>query len=107
MMLTMHVHGLPGRHHERLLALAERRAEAALGRLAHLISRVEVRLSDENGPKGGRARRCVAAVKLESGRHLVAHEVGTDWPGAMGRALERAASALRRVAGRRRDLDRR
>lgn len=105
--LAMHVHGLPGRHHDRLFHLAAERAEAALGRLADRVSRVILRLSDENGPKGGRSLRCVATVQLASGRRLVASDLSTDWPDALNRAMGRIAGMVRRLAARRRSLERR
>lgn len=107
MNLAMHVHGLPGRHHDHLFSLASQRTRAALGRLADQVTGVVLRLHDENGPKGGRARRCVAALQLADGGQLVASDLSTDWGEAVSRAMTRATGMLKRLANRRRSLDRR
>ncbi len=106
MNLTLSTHGLPGRHHDGLFALAAERTHAALGRFASQVRSVALRLSDENGPRGGVDRRCVAEVQLVDGQRLVTHELSADWGEAVGNAVGRAAGMLRRIAGRRRSLTR-
>ena len=106
MNLTLSTHGLPGRHHDGLFALAAERTQAALGRFAGQVRSVALRLSDENGPRGGVDRRCVAEVQLVDGQRLVTHELSTDWGEAVGHAVGRAAGMLKRLAGRKRSLSR-
>jgi hypothetical protein len=106
MHIDMHTTGIPGRHHDNLFALAARRAESALGRIADQVADVMLRLRDENGPRGGPALRCVAVVRLADGRSMVAEQSSGDWSDAMGRALERTARMVKRAAGRRRSLER-
>ncbi len=107
MLLSLQTHGLPGRLHGGLLGLATSRAESALGRLTDQVRSVVLRLSDVNGPKGGLDRRCVAEVQLVNGQRLVTHDLGTDWGGAVGQAMDRAAAKVKRLASRRRTLARR
>jgi len=107
MHLSLQTHGLPGRHHDSLLDLANRRAESALGRFADQVRSVVLRLSDVNGPKGGLDRRCVAEVQLVNGQRLVTHDLSSDWGEAVGHAMGRAAAMVKRLASRRRSLTRR
>jgi putative sigma-54 modulation protein len=107
MQLALHAHGLSGQHHARLLGVAVQRCESALGRLAGQVTRVALRLTDENGPRGGPARRCVAELRLASGRYLVTEDRSTDWADAIGSALTRAAAATKRLVGRQRAMQRR
>ncbi|MBN8527476.1 MAG: HPF/RaiA family ribosome-associated protein [Planctomycetes bacterium] len=107
MQLAMHAHGLAGRRHDRLFRLAAERADAALGRLADRVAGVVLRLSDENGPKGGRALRCVATLQLVGGGSLVSTSLSSDWQDACSRALDRAATLVKRCTGRKRSLERR
>jgi len=107
MHIAMHTHGIPGRHHDGLFSYAARRCESALGRLGHQVAQVVLRLSDENGPKGGIAKRCVAEIRLAGGRVLVIEQRGAAWAESIAGSLERGAQALKRVLGRQRDRIRR
>lgn len=66
-----------------------------LRRFSKLISRVELRLADLNGPKGGEDKECLVSLRGADGRHsvCVSHSSGsfiesTSW------ALKRASHAL-------------
>ena len=68
--------------------------EDALGRFADRVTRVEVHLSDENGPKSGPdAKRCMMEARLR-GRQPVAvtHEAET-----LDQAIDVAADKLQRL----------
>ncbi|MCA9710272.1 MAG: ribosome-associated translation inhibitor RaiA [Myxococcales bacterium] len=97
---------------EPLEHLVEHRLDAALGRFAEEIRRVDVKLADLHGPRGGVDKRCRVEVILEHGgsvraesteEHLrdaidlAAHRVGRR----LGRRLDRGASHRRglRLAG--------
>jgi ribosome-associated translation inhibitor RaiA len=67
--------------------------EAAVGRFADRITRIEVHLSDTNGPKHGqREKRCVMEARAGGLRPLAAsHEAPNLWA-----AVEGAAGKLKR-----------
>ena len=44
--------------------VAQQRLRFALGRFADRVRSLTVRLSDINGPRGGRDKRCTIAVRL-------------------------------------------
>lgn len=78
-----------------------RRLAHACGHLGDRVRRVEVVLSDENGPRGGRDKRC--RVRLVPAGLPAVHvlEQQEDLYAAIDRALARAAHALARRNGRR------
>jgi hypothetical protein len=81
--------------------ILDRRARLGLARVAHRIRTVHLRITDDNGPKGGVDHRCLVEARLRpSGRvHVDARDLD---PVSAGTA------ALRRLARRvRRELDRR
>lgn len=94
--LAIHLHGVPEIVHRHLTAYAAHRVGLALGRLAGSIERIVLRLSDENGPRGGVAARCLAEVRLRTGRQVVVEHRAEAWPQAIGAAVERAARAVHR-----------
>ncbi|MBM3804363.1 MAG: HPF/RaiA family ribosome-associated protein [Acidimicrobiia bacterium] len=75
--------------------LVSQRMWFALGRYQEQIEEVMVRLSDENGPKGGRDKVCRVVVSIAS-RRLFVSEVAPDLPAAISRAAERIGRAVSR-----------
>lgn len=74
---------------EALVQHIRRRAGFALGRLADRIRRVEVRLEDVNGPRGGVDKRCRVEVAGPFGSRIVeVHD--SDFRAAVDRAMETA-----------------
>lgn len=67
-----------------------RRASFALSRLQARISRVEVRLSDINGTRGGVDKQCRVLVSLTHGPAAVVEDLDADLPALIDRALARA-----------------
>ncbi len=55
--------------------LARRRFAHALGRFAHRVSNVSLRIDDVNGPRGGRDIECLAVVALSPSGSLVVRGV--------------------------------
>lgn len=82
--------------------VAVRRLRFVMRRLAWLVPRARLQLSDVNGPRGGVDKRCQLELQTEGGGTLVVTAMGSDWRGALDAALARAAQALRRRAGRHR-----
>ncbi len=73
-----------------------RRLAFALGQLSHRIRSAAVTLSDVNGPRGGRDKRCHVRVELHPRGTVVLTDVAPD----VYKAVDRAASRLKRAAAR-------
>ena len=73
-----------------------------LGKFASSIERVTVRLSDANGPKGGRDQIVRIKVVLSARPSVVVEERDAAFPRAVDRATNAAAVAVRRSLQRRR-----
>ncbi|HRI18348.1 MAG TPA: HPF/RaiA family ribosome-associated protein [Burkholderiaceae bacterium] len=80
-------------HRERI----RRRAGFALSRLQPHVERVEVRLSDINGARGGVDKQCRVMVTLTQGPAAVVEDLDADLPTLIDRAMARAG----RVAAKR------
>jgi putative sigma-54 modulation protein len=78
---------------------AERRARHSFGRIDAAISRIQLRLADENGPKGGRDVACRASLHFAHGGAV--HVAGT-WLDPV-QAIDAGLSRLRAAAQHRRD----
>ncbi|MDX9911099.1 MAG: HPF/RaiA family ribosome-associated protein [Phycisphaerales bacterium] len=70
---------------------------ASLGRFAHRLQRVEMRLRDVNGPKGGVDACCVAIAQLKRGGRVAIRATDAD----AYRAIDKAAHTLRDAIRRR------
>jgi hypothetical protein len=73
-----------------------------LGKFASSIERVTVRLSDANGPKGGRDQVCQIKVVMSGLPSVVVEERDTRFQRAVDRAINSATLAVRRSVQRRR-----
>jgi ribosome-associated translation inhibitor RaiA len=74
--------------------LAKARSEFVFRRLAWLISKATVSLSDINGPRGGLDKRCQVEVQVDREKTVVATSIARDWKAAIDLALSRAARTL-------------
>lgn len=86
---------------------ARRRAGFQLGKLAHDIDRVTVRLHRISGPKGAPAYRCRVKVMLPGFETIIVEEVERVPQDAFDRAIDVAERAVRRAVTRRRQKARR
>ncbi|GMV23025.1 MAG: HPF/RaiA family ribosome-associated protein [Vicinamibacterales bacterium] len=101
MTITVHARGfaLTDALHAHVL----RRLQSAIGRLGRGVTRVAVRLTDLNGPRGGVDKRCQVQVSLADRAALVVHDTRSDLYAAVDHATNRTGLALsRRLAARRR-----
>lgn len=73
-----------------------------LGKFGASIERVTVRLSDTNGPKGGRDQKCQIKVVLSGLPSVVVNETDSTLPRTIDRAIDAIAIAVRRCVQRRR-----
>lgn len=78
-----------------------RRLAYAFGHFDGQVRRVEVMLSDDNGPRGGRDKRCLVRLVPEGLPAVHVTDRQDDLYVAIDRALDRAAYALSRRKGRR------
>lgn len=81
----------------------ERRLQFALGRFGHEVARVTVRLSDENGPRGGVDKRCHLTVRGPKLATVVIDERNAVAEAAIDLAAGRASRAVARLIDRRRE----
>ena len=73
-----------------------------LGKFASSIERITIRLSDANGPKGGRDQVCQIKVVLSGLPSIVVEQRASALHSAIGRAIKATALAVRRSVQRRR-----
>jgi CBS domain-containing protein len=73
-----------------------------LGKFASAIERITVRLSDANGPKGGRDQVCQIKVVLSGLPSIVVEERRSAFQRAVDAAIDSAAIAVQRSVQRRR-----
>jgi hypothetical protein len=85
--------------------LAVRRLRFVMRRLAWLVPRAKVQLSDVNGPRGGVDKRCQIELKTDGAGSVVITAMARDWRGALEAALGRATRALQRIWRRGRHAD--
>jgi ribosomal subunit interface protein len=82
---------------------AERRLRFAFGPARTEVLRVSVRLSDENGPRGGADMRCRIQVTLAGAAGVVIEDTEADLYVAIDRAADRAGRTVARRLARRRE----
>lgn len=76
----------------------ERRVRFVFRRLGWQVPRAEVQLSDVNGPRGGRDKRCQLELKTDARGLVVVSSVAKDWRTALDAALARAIrTVFRRI----------
>lgn len=86
---------------EALRQHAERRLQFAISWAGHDVRRVVVRLSDINGPRGGKDKRCTIQIPLPRGQDVLIEDTESDLYVAIDRAADRAGRALARKLERR------
>lgn len=85
------------RHIERnkeMIEYVKRRLQFALGEKFERVKRVNVTLSDINGPKGGDDKRCLMVLRLKGQADVVIDTLHTELHAAIDRAAERAARSV-------------
>lgn len=84
-----------------LHAYARARLSFALDRLRRNINHVVVRLTDINGPRGGRDKRCQIQIGAADGSDVIVADTREDLYAAIDSASERASRSLTRRLSRR------
>ena len=82
---------------------AERRLQFALGWADEHLRQVSVRLSDENGPRGGEDKRCRIQITFRGAPSVVISDIEADLYVAIDRAADRAGRSVARRLERQRD----
>jgi ribosome-associated translation inhibitor RaiA len=104
-------HGVPPPAHVRVLGVElqdqdrrhiVRKLGMKLGKFASSIERITVRLSDANGPKGGRDQICQIKVVISGLPSIVVQESASARQQAIDRAMNATARAVRQRLQRRR-----
>ena len=85
---------------------AKRRFQFAIGRFEDKVLSVTARLSDPNGPRGGKDKCCKIEARMRGGHELFIEEMGTDLYASIDLAVERLGHAVRRDVERRKDAPR-
>lgn len=81
----------------------ERRLRFALDWAHYHVTKVSVRLSDLNGPRGGEDKRCQIQVSAAGAAEVVIEDTEVDLYIAIDRAADRAGRTLARQLGRQRE----
>jgi ribosomal subunit interface protein len=81
-------------------AYITRRLSFALSAQWSRIQRVMVRLSDINGPRGGKDMRCQIRVKLNNSAELMIEDTQAEIKVAIDRAASRLSRSVRRKVAR-------
>lgn len=81
-----------------------KRLAYALNHGRDLVSRIVVRLSDVNGPRGGVDKRCGIEVRLKGASTIAIDDTEADLYVAIDRAAERTGRTLGRRIARRHHL---
>lgn len=89
-----------------LRSYAKRRLSFAFDRHEQYIQRVEIKLSDINGPKGGEDKSCRIQVILPKVNDVIVEQIEADIFSAIDRAADRASRAINNKISRRRARER-
>ncbi len=84
-------------------ARVERRIQTSLGRLAHRILRVGVRIVDVNGPRGGADIACLIEIRLRGAGRVFIEATDISLDEAVNDAADKAAGAVVRALERSRE----
>ena len=79
---------------------AKDQLEFALAERDHYIQRVVIRLSDINGPRGGKDKRCLLLITFVNLPTIVIDNTETDLYFSVEQAVNRASQAVERRIGR-------
>jgi putative sigma-54 modulation protein len=85
---------------------AKRRINFSLSNKNENITKVMMRLSDINGPRGGSDKRCHLQIKLKGMAGIVVEDIQADMYNAIDRACDRASRTVVRKIGRQQTLHR-
>lgn len=88
---------------DEMRSFVDRRIEYALGRFSPAVKSVNIRVGDDNGPRGGIDKHCRIVVHLERRDDVVVDQRGETYYGTVATAIDRVENAVSRAIRRRRD----
>lgn len=94
--MRLNIHGRGLAIDEAVRERVERRLGFALGRFGDRVGRVDVHLSDVNGPRGGEDKRCRVVAEVPGHGPVVVTDDGSDLDALIDRATDRIGRAVRR-----------
>jgi putative sigma-54 modulation protein len=94
--MKIHVRCTGIEHSQSLVDHTTRKIHQHLSRFGHRLSRIDARLSDVNGPRGGRDKRCLVIVHGPGLGPLRVEELHEDFYAGVDRALDRLAQVVGR-----------
>lgn len=74
--------------------------DEALGRFASHVTRIEVHMSDENGAKGGKDKRCVIEARMEGRKPVAVVDNAETTKQAVQGAIEKLVRMLDSTVGK-------
>jgi len=93
MQIQIHSNGL--QQSEAIVTKATAEIESAMSLFADQVTRVEVHLHDDNGPKAGVDKRCVLEIRLAGLQPLAVEHTAADLYEAITGATGKAERAVR------------
>lgn len=83
--------------------MVDRKLRFTFARFEHVVRRIFVTITDQNGPKGGEDKICRIRLATAFGPALVIEELDSSAERAVGAAVERAARSVARELARARN----
>ena len=82
----------------------EQRFRTALDRFGQRPGTLQLKLRDDNGPKGGNDKICLACLRLTGMPQLIVRARGSDWLATLDQLATRLANRLHRQLSRQQQL---
>jgi putative sigma-54 modulation protein len=92
MLINIETQGIESRH--LLVEHTKKRMAYALSHAYDHIERVNVRLSDINGPRGGIDKSCLLTIDIRGLEPIVVEDIQADIISAIDRAADRAGRSI-------------
>ncbi len=86
-----------------MMAHIRTRLSAALDRFSPQVRDVEIHIRDDNGPKGGRDKRCAIHAHIDGATPIIVEHRDSEFYAAIDQATHKLKRAVSRFFERRRD----
>lgn len=100
MQIELHTHGIPAT--DTLREHVSRRLDFALSGIREHVRRITVRMSDINGPRGGKDKTCQIHVMLTGCSDVIIEHTESDVKTAIDCAADRAGQSAQRQLDKKR-----
>lgn len=105
--MQIHVRGTNVKPTPAIVRHATQRLTAALDQHADRVRRVLLRITDENGPRGGKDMLCQVTVHLASGKTVIQRRLDRDLYANISLIADAIKHRVGKGIARRREVDRR